>query len=115
MFECQQCGECCKKYAGTLKASVEDIERWKREGREDILEYVYVFEFDGIIIGGDLWFDPKTGEEIIGTCPFLKKSKGKFICLIHDTKPTVCKEYPFNESKKPDKSRINECKGLRVI
>ena len=30
-------------------------------------------------------------------CPFLKKVKNKdqYICLIHDTKPSACKKFPF--------------------
>lgn len=68
-FKCKQCGECCKKYIGTLKATSKDIERWKKEGREDILKYVDIYEFNGKILGGDLWFDPKTGEEM-RKCPF---------------------------------------------
>ncbi len=31
-------------------------------------------------------------------CPFLFKSEdGRLLCKIHETKPDVCKTYPFNE------------------
>lgn len=30
-------------------------------------------------------------------CPFLFLKDGKWLCKIHETKPEVCKTYPFNE------------------
>jgi len=114
VFKCQQCGKCCKKYVGVLKSTVDDIERWKREGREDILKYVYIFEIDGYVLGGDLWFDPRTGREL-SKCPFLKRDKDKMVCLIHDTKPNICREFPFADKGKIDISRKNECKGIRLV
>ena len=30
-------------------------------------------------------------------CPFLYEHKGRLLCSIHETKPAVCKTYPFNE------------------
>lgn len=30
-------------------------------------------------------------------CPFLFEKDGKLLCKIHETKPDVCKTYPFNE------------------
>jgi Tfp pilus assembly protein PilF len=53
-FLCERCGRCCRstKWAVNLDTRLcwEDIERWRREGRSDILQYVRVF--DGL--GGDL-------------------------------------------------------------
>jgi len=31
------------------------------------------------------------------SCPFLFLSGDKWLCKIHETKPEVCKTYPFNE------------------
>lgn len=113
-FKCKQCGKCCRKYIGTLKATSEDIERWRREGREDILKYVDIYEFDGKTLGGDLWFNPKTGEEM-RKCPFLRKRKGKFFCLIHSTKPEVCREYPLLVNAKTLQERLKECGGMKLV
>ncbi len=35
----ERCGKCCTNpnYMGSLQASGEDVKRWIREGREDIL------------------------------------------------------------------------------
>ena len=30
-------------------------------------------------------------------CPFLYEKDGMLLCKIHETKPDVCKIYPFNE------------------
>ncbi|MFZ2957833.1 MAG: YkgJ family cysteine cluster protein [Candidatus Ozemobacteraceae bacterium] len=30
-------------------------------------------------------------------CPFLFELNGQWLCQIHETKPEVCKTYPFNE------------------
>ncbi|MFX0206246.1 MAG: tetratricopeptide repeat protein [Candidatus Hodarchaeota archaeon] len=92
-FSCERCGKCCKrtKWATDIDTRLvwEDIERWRREGREDILQYVYVFED----LGGDI-FD-KTNFRRLSKCPFFKK-KGKISsCSIHETKPLCCGIFPF--------------------
>jgi len=90
--KCVMCGECCKKLGfGDLKVTVEDYRRWKREGREDILRYVWLPP--GSPGFGDIWIDPETGENL-DYCPFLKRvSEDKYICTIHNTKPEVCKKF----------------------
>ena len=81
-----------------LKATPDDIERWEDEGRDDILKYLAPpdridpdqYEMSGDI---DLFFDPET-EEPLDICPFFKKiENGLTQCLIHDTKPSFCKNY----------------------
>lgn len=94
-FECKRCGKCCFRFP-QLEAYAEDIKRWRKEGRDDILQYVDIFHFSSFDTG-DLWFNPKNGMEL-NRCPFLRKVKNKdeYKCGIHETKPTVCKNYPFN-------------------
>jgi Fe-S-cluster containining protein len=72
---------------GSLYAYPEDIARWRREGRDDILRYVEIVgEF------GDLWI--KNGEES-ERCPFVRKIPGtkKYHCRIYDTRPQICRDY----------------------
>ena len=92
-FECLRCGRCCKRTKWVtdidLRLVWEDIERWRREGRDDILKYVYVFEG----WGGD-FFDKKTFKRF-SKCPFLKKEGRLYSCSIHETKPRGCKLFPF--------------------
>ncbi len=59
--------------------------------RWDILRYAWIPDLsDG---WGDLWIDPKSGQELF-RCPFLKHTKsGQWSCAIEDTKPRVCKEF----------------------
>ena len=71
---------------GSLSVSAEDEERWRREERWDILQWVDM---------GDLWIHPKTREEK-RRCPFVRKDRNKptYTCLTYDTRPEVCREYP---------------------
>jgi Fe-S-cluster containining protein len=90
--ECEKCGKCCKKYIGTIPATEDDITRWKKEKRYDILSYVCFMPGNK---WGDLFFNPKTGEEIYNRCPFLRKITNQNIykCRIYDTRPDVCINY----------------------
>lgn len=88
---CTGCGKCCidANYMRSLPATKSDIRRWRKEGREDILEYV---DFVG---GGvySLWV--KEGVES-SRCPFVRKDRGKptYHCTIHETRPVACRGYP---------------------
>ena len=92
-FECLRCGKCCKgtKWITNIELRLvwEDIERWRKQGRDDILKYVYVYEG----LGGDI-FDKKTFKRF-SKCPFLKKEGRIYSCSIHETKPLGCKLFPF--------------------
>ena len=92
-FVCERCGRCCRstKWAVNLDTRLcwEDIERWRRERRSDILQHVLVFEG----LGGDL-ISPDG--KFFSKCPFLKNEEGrKYSCSIHETKPKVCEVSPF--------------------
>ncbi|OIQ63228.1 flagellin N-methylase [mine drainage metagenome] len=94
---CTRCGKCCTNasYMLTLFATPNDILRWRREGRSDILRYAPVFQEIG---SADLWIDPVSGNEL-SRCPFLKRSRGaggKYLCSIHETRPDVCRGYPYS-------------------
>ena len=105
--------------------------RWENEGRYDILEYVDFFyynicptckkghpldeknckdcneELEIRILGGDLWFDPETGEELV-ECPFLSKTdEDKYICEIQEAKPQKCEDFPFGDVIYCDKCGFN--------
>ena len=96
-FKCIQCGNCCLNLNDAFQTSVtdEDVQLWKEKGRWDILEWV-----DSIPLGEghfvhDIWISPVTGDDV-PRCPWLRKlpRQNKFICRIHDVKPTHCREYP---------------------
>jgi Fe-S-cluster containining protein len=91
---CTNCGKCCTNpsFMGTLQATGDDVKRWRREGRDDILRFAGV-------IGprsdphADLWID-ETGIER-ERCPFVRKVRGqsRYLCTIYETRPQVCRDY----------------------
>jgi len=83
---CEACGLCCELYGDALAAEESDLARWRREGRADLLARVGE--------GGALWSDPATGEAL-PACPFLRYTDtGDVLCIIHETKPGMCRDYP---------------------
>jgi Fe-S-cluster containining protein len=68
-------------------ADAEDLARWKREGREDILR-VYR---DALWVG-DHFLSVTTGMTI-HDCPFLDFREGSFACTIYGTRPRVCRDF----------------------
>lgn len=95
-FKCKQCGNCCIRLPDAYCHTVNNkqIEKWKKEGREDILEWVVK---TGVKIY-DVWVSPTTGEDV-NRCPWLRKLPGKekYICRIQKTKPVICKDYPWSK------------------
>ena len=86
---CSMCGKCCKAPV-VLITKPEDYRRWIRQGRSDILKYASVPPLRGY---GDFWIDIR-GSQGSGYCPFIQKaSRCRYMCMIQDTKPRVCKEF----------------------
>lgn len=83
---CLCCGQCCKSFGGHLHASEHDMERWRREGREDILSRVNRL--------GWIWVDPDS-KALLERCPFIDTiSEQQSLCAIQETKPDICRDYP---------------------
>ncbi|NIQ94442.1 MAG: YkgJ family cysteine cluster protein [Desulfuromonadales bacterium] len=97
---CLACGECCRQFSWHLKASENDLERWRRLGRNDLLERVNRL--------GWIWVDPVTAERL-PVCPFLEEIEpDTAICSIHAIKPDICRAYPTAE-------QYGQClRGLQV-
>ncbi len=72
-------------------ATANDINRWINENRQDILKHVFIYSFNGKIVGGEVWFDEYGNK--LEFCPFIVKAGDKVFCKIHETKPEQCKEY----------------------
>jgi Fe-S-cluster containining protein len=84
--ECACCGRCCESFGGHLTTSPHDLERWRREGRDDLLRRTNRL--------GWIWVDPQT-KELLERCPFiLKTDEQRSYCAIQDTKPDICRDYP---------------------
>ncbi len=88
---CATCGKCCIYLGYEITMTPGDYRRWKRQGRDDILQYAFIPPGKGGF--GYLWFDPAHKLELDG-CPFLRETEpGKYICAIQETKPKVCQKF----------------------
>ncbi len=72
---------------GSFEATGDDIARWKREGRTDILMYLETTSKN---------MNDQSGVFVTSSCPFLARNEGCgfYCCTINDTKPFHCKNYP---------------------
>ena len=112
-FKCNGCGKCCIELGGTLSASAEDIGMWRRAGAlgRRILATAHLFHSNpqdrrSTVIAADLWFNPRTGNEL-SRCPWLRKSRsakriaerGAYYCGIYKLRPGVCREWPYERAR----------------
>jgi Fe-S-cluster containining protein len=113
---CSYCGHCCLNLSDAYQASAtdEDIELWKAEGREDILEWVGFIPI-GIDESGtthfmyDIWISPRTSDYVY-RCPWLRKlpKRDKYVSRIQQVKPSVCRDFP----KSRDHAEKSGCRGF---
>ena len=91
---CTRCGKCC---LADMIAYVtpEDLARWKRENRQDIL---HIIENEQAVWLGDHFISARTGRPIYG-CPFLEVKGDIFTCSIYETRPKVCADYEPGSSQ----------------
>jgi Fe-S-cluster containining protein len=83
---CHGCGVCCDLYGHTLHADAHDLERWRTQGRGDLLQRVGP--------GGELWW-AEDGSERLDHCPFFSwQGAERGACAEHATNPAECREYP---------------------
>lgn len=84
--ECACCGRCCESFGGHLTTSPHDLDRWRREGRDDLLCRTNRL--------GWIWVDPET-KVPLDRCPFIVKiDEQRSGCAIQETKPDICRDYP---------------------
>lgn len=105
IFQCKQCGDCCKGYGGT-----------------------YVTEKDIKAIAGLLNTDPgrfvETYCEMSGGRPVLAQGENGYcvfwdkLCTIHRVKPRMCREWPFIKPVLADVGNweimAGSCPGIRT-
>ncbi|MBW2145197.1 MAG: YkgJ family cysteine cluster protein [Deltaproteobacteria bacterium] len=94
-YRCRQCGQCCQSLDYHSAVTEEDVEKWQRAGRNDILERVGRFKTCDHGTAYRIWMIPGT-RQLAKRCPFLYKepSENRWICRIHDAKPDICRQYP---------------------
>ena len=74
-------------------ADAEDLERWRREGRDDIMQV-----YGDACWVGDHFMSVATGMTI-HDCPLLDFREGLFTCTIYETRPRVCREFTPGSSE----------------
>jgi Fe-S-cluster containining protein len=119
-FECRRCGKCCKESWEISADFQNDIVRWIREKRFDILGHVvlnpkYILEpkrFNcepqWIIDCGHVLFG-----DVGNKCPFLKEAVGELpaSCSIHETRPRVCRRFPHGPTNRVRSDILDVCVG----
>ncbi|MBW2979822.1 YkgJ family cysteine cluster protein [Candidatus Woesearchaeota archaeon] len=91
-FNCERCGECCKKLYIILNDS--DIKNIEKHGYQldSFSETEQVGEYKG----------KRVLKKINGRCVFLTNDS---LCKIYDSRPEICKKYPFFEKE------VDSCLG----
>ena len=91
---CTNCGKCCTNtsYMGSLTTSGEDVIRWRREGRTDILAFAAVMGPPDDPYA-DLWVDQNGNERL--RCPFVRKvpNQNRYLCRIYESRPQIFRDY----------------------
>ena len=105
LFQCRQCGQCCKGYGGTYLTE-NDIERIS--GHIDVDPAKFVAQFCNLS----------------GKRPLLAQREDKYcifwdqICTIHPVKPLMCRKWPFLESILSDPANwlimSDSCPGIHT-
>jgi Fe-S-cluster containining protein len=99
---CTQCGKCCLSVF--IPVTDEDMERWKREGKEEI---VRAMEHSKTVWAGDIIISSEDGK-ILFTCPLLRWEGRYYTCTIYEERPSVCREYKPGSSELCSQFKIPE-------
>jgi Fe-S-cluster containining protein len=82
-LDCLTCGACCNtQRPGTIWVIEEDVERWRAEGRDDILEHLEPGHFEQLSL-----CMPD------GKCVHHGTGEGPHHCAIYPTRPKTCRDF----------------------
>ncbi len=105
IFDCKQCGECCKGYGGTFvtESDIKAISDYIRtDPRQFISDYCQMSGNRPVLAQGEN-----------GYCVFWDK-----LCTIHPVKPRMCSAWPFIRSVLNDlrnwQIMAASCPGIRT-
>jgi Fe-S-cluster containining protein len=105
LFDCRQCGDCCRGYGGTYVTNA-DIQRIAGYIGEDPADFVRRY----CQISGRR---PVLAQAENGYCIFWQK-----LCTIHPVKPRMCRRWPYIDAILEDvrnwKIMGNSCPGIRT-
>ncbi len=108
-FICKRCGHCCRTLDYRDGCTLDDYRWWRELGRTDILQWVGTVREHGRVVACRIWMVPGTNRFAEG-CPWLKRDadQNRFICTIHDLRPTICRQYPGSRKH----ARLTGCRGV---
>ncbi len=95
--QCLMCGHCCGPYFA-LYVEEEDEQRWRNEGRHDLLDRLEL-ERERVRWNEHWPYDAQTGQQLENCHYLLTLPDGRAICSIHHTKPAICRDYPPGSSE----------------
>lgn len=83
-LDCLSCGACCRQASdGRILVPAEDIVRWKRQGRHDLLAQLVPGHFSELAFA----FTES------GACVHLGASDNANACRIYENRGTTCREF----------------------
>lgn len=82
MFDCEHCGACCHQRPGTILIEAEDLNRWKRAERHDLLAAVE-----------EGHFGMQAFKMVGGACVHLGRADNPAACRIYPDRATVCRTF----------------------
>lgn len=105
IFQCKQCGDCCKGYGGTYVTDddIRAIAEYLKFSPDQFIETYCHFSGDRPILA----------QQKTGYCVFWDK-----LCRIHPVKPGMCSAWPYIESVLIDTANwhimAGSCSGMRT-
>lgn len=110
-YRCRQCGQCCRYLDYHKEVTADDVDRWEKYGRSDILEWVGRSRNSSGKTVYQIWMIPGT-RQLSEKCPFLYKvpTENRWICKIQDLKPAICRNYPVSRKH----ARMTGCPGFET-
>jgi Fe-S-cluster containining protein len=100
VFNCQRTGRCCTS-RDSIDVSIDDIERWWRDGN-----FAKIFSELQVVTAGGPPIKMQIKKE--GACPFLEGEN----CSIYETRPISCQAFPLEFNGKNFVLTDTECPGI---
>ena len=100
-LDCLSCGACCRTgHDGRILVPAEDILRWRRSGREDLVAQLQPGHF------GEMAFATRAD----GSCVHLGTPTSRHACSIYEDRGTTCRDF---ERGSPQCLEFRRDAGLR--
>ena len=102
-FNCQRCGNCCIECYEGVEYNPDEVEALIKKRRFNIINQL--IDIDGYLEFGHME----------GQCDFLNCVDDGYECIIHDDKPEICKQFPFDDLGKIKPGWSHVCPEVKRI